>query len=171
MAYFSSFFSRLIGKTPADEPSTNLDILPALTDELAAPVKGDWLVAADRKSGVYRSGPKEITMTNGLISRRFRLLPNAATVGFDNLMTGSAILRGVKPEAMLELDGVKYALGGTCRPGRICVLAARMDRRAEGRSGRLSVYRLHGWSNQGTLCLETKTVFGRLALASAGRRP
>ena len=65
-----------------------------------------------RKTGVYRSGPKEVTMTNGLISRRFRLLPDAATVGFDNLMTGSAILRGVKPEAILELDGVKYALGG-----------------------------------------------------------
>jgi hypothetical protein len=97
----------------ADEPLAKLDSLPALTDELATPVKADWLVApVHRKTGVYRSGPKEVGMTNGLISRRFRLLPNAATVGFDNLMTGSAILRGVKPEAILELDGVKYALGG-----------------------------------------------------------
>jgi hypothetical protein len=40
------------------------------------------------------------------------LLPNAATVGFDNLMTGTAIIRGVKPEAILELDGAKYAVGG-----------------------------------------------------------
>ena len=106
-------FASFVGKTPADEPVTKLDSLPALTDELATSVKADWLVAPmQRKAGVYRSGPKEVCLTNGLISRRFRLSPNAATVGFDNLMSGSAILRGVKPEAILELDGMKYTLGG-----------------------------------------------------------
>jgi len=109
MVLFVSF----TGETPANEPPVKLDSLPALTDELAAPVEGDWLIKpAARKSGVYRSGPKEITLTNGLIARRFRLLPNAATVGFDKLLTGSAIIRGVKPEAILELDGAKYAVGG-----------------------------------------------------------
>jgi len=97
----------------ADEQSAKLDGLPALTDELAAPARGDWLVVpVERKTGVYRSGPKEITMTNGLIRRTWRVAPNAATVGFDNLMTGAAVIRGVKPEAILELDGAKYAVGG-----------------------------------------------------------
>jgi len=97
----------------ADEYPAKLDSLPALTDELSAPAKGDWLIVPpDRKTGVYRSGSQEITLANGLISRSFRLLPNAATVGFDNLLTGSAIIRGVKPEAILELDGEKYAVGG-----------------------------------------------------------
>ena len=97
----------------ADEHSAKLDSLPALTDELSAPAKGDWLIApAERKTGVYRSGSKEITMTNGLVRRTWRVAPNAATVGFDNLMTGAAVIRGVKPEAILELDGAKYGVGG-----------------------------------------------------------
>jgi hypothetical protein len=40
-----------------------------------------------------------VALTNGLVERRFRLSPNAATVGFENLMTGESLLRGVKPEA------------------------------------------------------------------------
>lgn len=101
------------GETPAGEPAAGLDKLPTLTGEAAAPVRGDWLaVPVDRKAGVYRSGPKEITLTNGLVSRSFQLVPGAATVAFDNLLTGSSVLRGVKPEAILELDGAKYAVGG-----------------------------------------------------------
>ncbi|MHB8969790.1 MAG: hypothetical protein ACYC3X_18955 [Pirellulaceae bacterium] len=97
----------------ADEHSAKLDSLPALTDELSAPVKGDWLIApAKRKTGVYRCGAADITLTNGLVRRTWRIAPNAATVGFENLMTGAAVIRGVKPEAILELDGAKYSVGG-----------------------------------------------------------
>jgi hypothetical protein len=35
-----------------------------------------------------------------------------ATVAFDNLMTGESILRSVRPEAQVELDGRKFDLGG-----------------------------------------------------------
>ncbi len=45
---------------------------------------------------------KTLTMNNGLIRRTWRLGPNGATVGFENLMTGETILRGVKPEARLR---------------------------------------------------------------------
>ena len=52
-------------------------------------------------------------MTNGLIRRTWRLRPNAATVSFDNLMTGASILRAVKPEAYLKLDWqAETAVGG-----------------------------------------------------------
>jgi hypothetical protein len=97
----------------ADEVAATLDGLPALTDALAAPVKGDWLIVpVERTTGVYRSGPHEITMTNGLVRRTWRLAPNAATVEFDNLLTGSAVIRGVKPEAILELNEARYDVGG-----------------------------------------------------------
>ena len=106
-------FASFTGVTLASEPVAKLDSLPALTDELAATVNGDWLVTpADRKTGVYRSGAKEITMINGLIRRTWRVAPNGACVGFDNLLTGAAVIRGVKPEALVELDGEKYAVGG-----------------------------------------------------------
>jgi hypothetical protein len=34
------------------------------------------------------------------------------TIGFDNRMTGTSLLRGVKPEASLTLNGQEYAIGG-----------------------------------------------------------
>ena len=77
-------------------------------------VPKDWLL----KTGKYSAGieikdnDKDLVMTNGLIERTFRLLPNAATVGFVNLMTGESILRGIKPEAVLKLDGQTYNVGG-----------------------------------------------------------
>ncbi|MCP4710109.1 MAG: hypothetical protein GY869_15910 [Planctomycetes bacterium] len=47
-----------------------------------------------------------------MISRTFRVSPNAATVGFDNLMTGASMLRGVKPEMQIEIDSQAYQVGG-----------------------------------------------------------
>lgn len=74
----------------------------------------DWLVTQFKepvKIEKQQDG-REIILSNGLISRTFRLRPNAATVAYDNLMTGESILRGVKPEAIIELDGQKYEVGG-----------------------------------------------------------
>src|ERR1019366_7190219 len=54
----------------------------------------------------------EIEMSNGLIRRAWRLAPDAASVAFDNLNNGAALLRGVKPEAAITLDGHPYNVGG-----------------------------------------------------------
>jgi hypothetical protein len=87
-----------------------------LKPEPAWPAKPstDWLLdATPYPADVYQGKhPDEIVLANGLIRRSFRLAPNAATVGFDNLVTGEAILRGVKPEAELTLNGITYAVGG-----------------------------------------------------------
>ena len=74
----------------------------------------DWLVTQIKEPVEIeeRLAGKEIVLGNGLISRTFRLLPNAATVAYDNLMTGQSIIRGIKPEAIVELDGHKYEVGG-----------------------------------------------------------
>ena len=91
-----------------------LEKLSLLPEEQTRMPDYDWLVTpAKRSAGVYRtSDSKEIVMNNGLISRTWRLAPNAATVAFHNLMTDQSIIRGVKPEAMLELDNMKFAVGG-----------------------------------------------------------
>ena len=74
----------------------------------------DWLLdGSPFNADVYQGKhPKEIVLSNGLIKRTFRLAPNAATVGLDNLMTGESILRGVKPEAEISINGVNYRVGG-----------------------------------------------------------
>jgi hypothetical protein len=74
----------------------------------------DWLIDASHfKARVAPSADnRQLELNNGLLRRTFRLLPNAATVGLDNLVTGEAILRGVKPEAVVEIDGTSYEVGG-----------------------------------------------------------
>jgi len=74
----------------------------------------DWLVDdVGTESGVFRTeNENEIVLTNGLISRTFRLKPNAATVAFDNLVTGESVIRGIKPEGLVEIDGVPHEIGG-----------------------------------------------------------
>ena len=86
----------------------------AALDELPPPARGDWLVEPiGRRAGVFRTGARdEIALDNGLVRRTFRLAPNGATVGLDELRTGKAWLRGVKPEAYVELDGTRFAVGG-----------------------------------------------------------
>jgi len=77
-------------------------------------IEADWLVTQIKQPVKIekRLDGREIVLSNGLISRTFRLTPNAATVAYDNLMKGESIIRGVKPEAIVELDGQKYEVGG-----------------------------------------------------------
>lgn len=74
----------------------------------------DWLLDdTPYRAGVFRGErDHEIVLSNGLIRRTFRLSPNAATVGFDNLITGESIIRGIKPEAEIQLNGQAYDIGG-----------------------------------------------------------
>jgi hypothetical protein len=77
-------------------------------------VNTDWLITkVDLPSLVYKqANEKEIVISNGLISRTFRLTPNCATVEFKNLVNGESLLRGVSSEAMLTIDGQEYTVGG-----------------------------------------------------------
>lgn len=88
--------------------------LPHGQDIYQGGVKADWLIEKIRlPSMVYQQADgKEIVISNGLVSRTFRLTPNCATVGFTNLVTGESLLRGVSPEAMLTIDGQEYTVGG-----------------------------------------------------------
>ena len=74
----------------------------------------DWLIdntpyRAEVKSNADKS---RLTLTNGLIKREFTLTPNAATVALDNLVSGEAFLRAVRPEAQLQINGITYDVGG-----------------------------------------------------------
>ena len=72
----------------------------------------DWLLDGSSFEAKVEENGNYLTLSNGLISRTFTLGPNFATVGFQNEMTGSSIIRGIKPEAILEIDGQSYEVGG-----------------------------------------------------------
>ncbi len=83
-------------------------------DEQGLRSPGDWLLSPTATtSGVYRTADsKALVLANGLIARTFRLGPNLATVSLKRLDDGSEYLRSVRPEAIVELDGVRYEVGG-----------------------------------------------------------
>jgi hypothetical protein len=74
----------------------------------------DWLIDPSpfRATIATNAAASEIVLENGLLRRVFKLSPDAATVALDNLMTGESILRSVRPEAQVELDGKKFDVGG-----------------------------------------------------------
>lgn len=74
----------------------------------------DWLIDPSpfRATISTNAAENEIVLANGLVRRVFKLSPDAATVAFDNLMTGESILRSVRPEAQVELDGNNFDVGG-----------------------------------------------------------
>lgn len=74
----------------------------------------DWLIhPIPIPSAIFQGqSAQEIIISNGLICRNFTISPNGATIGFDNLMKGEAIIRGVKPEAEIGINGQKYTIGG-----------------------------------------------------------
>ena len=82
--------------------------------EHAPPVPSDWLThAITAKTGLFRSSDgRDIHLDNGLIRRSFRLSPDFATIGLLNRMTDAEMLRAVKPEARLVIDGETFTVGG-----------------------------------------------------------
>ncbi len=75
---------------------------------------GDWLIDPKPFAAKATLSPdgREVALENGLVRRVVRLQPNAASVAFDNLMTGASLLRSVRPEARVELNGTKLDVGG-----------------------------------------------------------
>lgn len=93
-----------------DSDSLRLDRVPTT----ATSARVDWLLDAQPyKAGVFQGDtPGEVVLQNGLVRRTFKLAPNAATVGLDNLMTSESVLRAVEPEATVTLDGQEFTVGG-----------------------------------------------------------
>ncbi len=102
--------------------------LPAISE--LNRVHSDWLLQQHPfPAGLYRTDhPDELALSNGLVTRTFRLAPNGATVGLDNRMTGEAMLRSVRPEAHVTLNGTEYAVGGlTGQPDHAYLLPEWLD--------------------------------------------
>ena len=74
----------------------------------------DWLIDGSSYQTEVTLSPdkKQLELSNGLLRRTFTLVPNGATIAFDNLMTGQSELRAVRPEALLVINGKEYPVGG-----------------------------------------------------------
>jgi len=74
----------------------------------------DWLIDPTPFTAriTQISGGKEIELHNGLVRRVIQVQPNAATVAFDNPATGESLLRSVRSEARVTLNGTAFDVGG-----------------------------------------------------------
>ncbi len=90
-----------------------LCVWAALAAACAAP-RYDWLLRPPAAHAAVKASTngREVSLENGLIRRTWRLKPDCATDAFENLTTGASIIRGVKPEAILTLDGMEIPVGG-----------------------------------------------------------
>ncbi len=96
------------GQASKWEPMTAL--LPLWNPQ---PATVDWLLDPSRyRAELKQSADAELVLTNGLVSRVFRLGPAFATVGLREERSGTEWLRAVKPEAIVEIAGKRYPIGG-----------------------------------------------------------
>jgi len=73
---------------------------------------GDWLLDGSGYISCIKDAGNRLIMTNGLITRTFSLKPDGATIGFHNNITNKELLRSIKPEAIITVNGVPMKIGG-----------------------------------------------------------
>jgi hypothetical protein len=101
----------------AASPPQNTAALTAMLNKLPVYVhrvaQDDWLLKKTAvKAAVSRTTAKQVVLSNGLVSRTIAITPNAATISLKNLVTGEEFIRAVQPEAIVQLDGQPYDVGG-----------------------------------------------------------
>lgn len=74
----------------------------------------DWLLSpVTQKAAVYITpDKKDLVLYNGLVKRVFRITPNTVCTDYTNMSTGQQLLRAVKPEAILTINGNTHHVGG-----------------------------------------------------------
>ncbi len=78
----------------------------------AAQKPADWLIGNELHIAAVSRDHKNITLTNGLLKRTFRLTPNVACTDFQNLSSGEQLLRAIEPEASVTINSKTYSVGG-----------------------------------------------------------
>ncbi len=108
-AFLVFLLSTLIGFAQPD-----LEVLPAWTPHQDQLYASDWLVyPVTQKARLFNSTDnKEIILSNGLVKRSFRLSPNLVCTDYRNMINGQQILRAVRPEARISVNGKEYNIGG-----------------------------------------------------------
>ncbi len=98
----------------AQDHQSQIKELPLAKGEYVDGLQNDWLIKkADKKAKVLKNeANNEIILSNGIISRSFRLGPNAATVSMKVLSKQEELIRAVKPEAVITVDDFTIDVGG-----------------------------------------------------------
>ncbi len=93
---------------------TELNDLPVADIVYTEGLTNDWLInQPNEKAQVFKNeNENELILSNGIISRTFRLTPNAATTSLKILGNQQELVRAVKPEAVVTVNGFTINVGG-----------------------------------------------------------
>ncbi|MGY8750245.1 MAG: hypothetical protein ACKVHR_19565 [Pirellulales bacterium] len=76
----------------------------------------DWLIDNINFEAEFKkspTNPQRYELTNGLAKRSFLIRDDVgATIGLENLDKGESIVRAVKPEALVVINGISHQVGG-----------------------------------------------------------
>ena len=96
---------------------SNIENLRMISEADARYINGfgrDWLVhKPELKANVFRNeNSNEIVISNGIITRSFRISPNGATISLKLLGKQEEHIRAIKPEAVISVNGFTVNVGG-----------------------------------------------------------
>ena len=75
----------------------------------------DWLLdpGGFKAQVIQHHDSSRYELSNGLIRRQFLVVGDKfTTIGFDNLATGQTLIRSIRPDASVTIDGQRHAIGG-----------------------------------------------------------
>jgi hypothetical protein len=72
----------------------------------------DWLVKPIHQKAQIKIEKNSIELNNGLVKRHFIIGQNLACFDYTNLTNNQQLIRAIKPEARLKIDGKEYNVGG-----------------------------------------------------------
>ena len=98
---------RISARYPNFVPGWNEDLILQYTSQ-----QNDWLIQPFRQPASVTERDNQLILDNGLIQRTFVISPNFATVDYTNQITRNSLLRGIKPEAVLTINGHQFDVGG-----------------------------------------------------------
>jgi hypothetical protein len=112
---------------------------------VAAQPQPDWLVTRVTTPATVTPGPNgTLTFGNGLISRTFSTSP-FATVDYWSHQTSSSLLRGIQPEAIVQLDDVTYFIGDGYQDPNAAGYGAYLNRTGFALLSNASAWRYSGY--------------------------
>lgn len=87
-------------------------VIQPINAQTGTSAKPDWLIQSkDYKSKIVNSNDG-IILDNGLIRRSFKKAANLACYDFTNLTNGQQLIRAIEPEAIVNINGQDYEIGG-----------------------------------------------------------
>ena len=94
----------------AEDWKTSSENLPPIQ----VPLEGDWLVSSvPENAGLYKTSRQgELVLDNGLVRRSFWIGPNLACIGYQQLTSNTSLLRSIRPECRIGINGKSYDVGG-----------------------------------------------------------